>query len=366
VLNLAQGCTATLPAKDNAAADSKLGDNMKVEELARLLGARLDGDGGRDLHGIAALETAGADQLTFAEGDRALKRAASSRAGCILVGEGVSIPGLTTLAVAHPKFALVRAAAALHPAQRPAPGVHPTAVVSPEARLGAGVSVAPHVVIERGVTVGAGTCLGAGVYLGAGVRVGDECLLYPRVTVYAGTRLGNRVILHSGVVAGSDGFGYVFAEGRHVKFPQLGRLIIEDDVEIGSNSTLDRGSLGTTVIGAGTKIDNLCQVAHNVTIGHHCVIAAQTGISGSASIGNYAVLAGQVGIGDHVRIEERAVIGGQAGILPGKVVRKGSTMWGTPARPLAEFKRMYAHLSNFPKLAEKVRELSRKVAAGGR
>jgi UDP-3-O-[3-hydroxymyristoyl] glucosamine N-acyltransferase len=182
------------------------------------------------------------------------------------------------------------------------------------------------------------------------------------VTLYPGAQIGNRVILHAGVVVGSDGFGYVFAEGCHQKFPQLGQVIIEDDVEIGSNSTVDRGSLGTTQIGQGTKIDNLVQIAHNVKIGRHCVIAAQTGISGSCEIGDYVVMGGQVGMGDHARVEDRAVLGGGAGILPGKIVRKGETVWGRPARPLAEFKRMYAQFARLPRLAEKVKELSQKLA----
>ena len=228
--------------------------------------------------------------------------------------------------------------------------------------MAAGVSVGAYVVMERGVTVGVGTRLGAGVVLGEGVVVGAECVLHPRVVVYPQARIGNRVVLHAGAVIGSDGFGYVLAEGRYHKFPQLGQVIIEDDVEIGSNTTVDRGSLGTTLIGEGTKIDNLVQVAHNVKIGRHSVIAAQTGISGSAEIGNYVVLGGQVGIGEKARIEDQAAIGGQAGILPGKVVRKGSTVWGTPARPLAEFKKIFAHLSGLPALARKVEKLSRDDA----
>jgi len=221
--------------------------------------------------------------------------------------------------------------------------------------------VGAHVVIERGAKVGAGTRLEPGVFLGAGVRVGSRCVLHPQVTVYAGATIGNRVILHAGVVVGSDGFGYVFSEGRQRKFPQLGQVIIEDDVEIGSNTTVDRGSLGTTVIGQGTKIDNLVQIAHNVKVGCHCVIAAQTGISGSVEIGDYVVMGGQVGVSDRVRIEDNVVIGAQAGIPTGKIVRKGTTLWGTPARPLALFKRQYAHLSRLPRLAQKMEELSHKL-----
>jgi UDP-3-O-[3-hydroxymyristoyl] glucosamine N-acyltransferase len=218
-------------------------------------------------------------------------------------------------------------------------------------------------VLEEGVTVGAGACIGAGVFLGRDVQVCAESILHPRVTVYPGARIGNRVVIHAGSVIGSDGFGYVFAEGRHHKFPQLGQVIIEDDVEIGSNTTVDRGSLGNTVIGEGTKIDNLVQIAHNVRIGRHCVIAAQTGISGSVEIGDYVVMGGQVGVGDRARIEDQAVIGAQAGVPTGKVVRRGSAMWGTPARPMSEFKKTYAQLTNLPNLAKKVRELSRLRSA---
>jgi UDP-3-O-[3-hydroxymyristoyl] glucosamine N-acyltransferase len=185
--------------------------------------------------------------------------------------------------------------------------------------------------------------------------------LHPRVTVYPGAQIGDRVILHAGAVIGSDGFGYVLAEGRHVKFPQLGKIVIEDDVEIGSNTTLDRGSLGSTVIGQGTKIDNLVQIAHNVKIGRHCIIVSQTGISGSSEVGDYVVMAGQVGVGDHARIEDRVVVGGQAGVLPGKIVRSGSIVWGTPCRPMSEFKKTIARLARLDALAEKVKALERQM-----
>jgi UDP-3-O-[3-hydroxymyristoyl] glucosamine N-acyltransferase len=338
---------------------------MTVQELVRLIGGAFNGDGRAEIRSVASLENAGPEDLAFAEGERALAQAVESRAGCILVREGVSVEGRTTIAVSHPKLALIRAAEALCPGPVPTPGIHSTAVIAPDARLASDVSVGPHTIVERGVSVGAGTRLGAGVFLGEGSQVGARCVFYPRVTVYAGARVGDRVILHAGVVIGSDGFGYVFAEGRHHKFPQLGQVIIEDDVEIGSNSTVDRGSLGVTLIGQGTKVDNLVQIAHNVKIGRHCVIAAQTGISGSCEIGDYVVMGGQVGMGDHARVEEGAVLGGGAGILPGKIVRKGETVWGRPARPLAEFKRMYAHLAHLPSLAKKVKEISAQILKRG-
>jgi UDP-3-O-[3-hydroxymyristoyl] glucosamine N-acyltransferase len=336
---------------------------MKVEEIARLLDGTLKGDRKREISGIAALESAGPQEVTFAEGARALARAAQTSAGCVLVPAGTSLPGHTTIAVKHPKLALIRAAEALLPKMRIDPGVHVSAVVSPSARLAPDIAVGAHVVVEDDVKVGDGTMIGAGVSLGRGVEIGSNCILHPGVHIYAGVKIGDRVVIHSGAVIGSDGFGYVFAEGRHHKFPQVGRVMIEDDVEIGSNATIDRGSLGNTTIGHGTKIDNLVQIAHNVHIGRHCVIAAQTGISGSVEIGDYVVLGGQVGVGDRVRIETQSVIGAQAGIPTGKIVRRGSAMWGTPARPMAEFKKTYGELTNLPNLAKKVRELDRRTAA---
>jgi len=335
---------------------------MTTSELAKLLEGRLHGEEDREVHAVAALETAGPDDLAYAEGAKAVKLAANSRAGSILVPEDCILTGHTTIGVANPKLAFVRAAQVLCPPRKPSPGVHASAVIAPDARLAADVVVCPYVVIESRATVGSGTYLGAGVYLGEGAEIGSQCVLHSQVSVYPGARIGNRVILHSGVVVGSDGFGYVFAEGHYEKFPQRGSVVIEDDVEIGSNSTVDRGSLGVTVIGEGSKIDNLVQIAHNVKVGRHCVIAAQVGISGSTEIGDYVVMGGQVGVADHIRIEEGAMIGGQAGIF--RTIRKGTKVWGTPARPLDEFKKMHAQLANLPNLARKVKEISRQISEG--
>jgi len=333
---------------------------MKIRELGRLLGGTPRGEADREVQEVAGLRTAAPGELAFAEDAKSLELAAASQAGCILVPPECTVAGRTTIEVANPKQAFVRAAQILCPPRKFPPGVHPTAVIAPDARLAEDVVVGPCVVIEPGVEVAQGTYLGAGVYLGEGARVGAHCTLYPRVSVYPGAKIGNRVILHSGVVVGSDGFGYVFADDHYEKFPQRGGVVIEDDVEIGSNSTVDRGSLGVTVIGQGTKIDNLVQIAHNVKVGRHCVIAAQTGISGSAEIGDYVVMGGQVGVADHIRIEEGAMIGGQAGIFG--AIRKGTEVWGTPARPLDEFKKVHAHLYKLPELAKKVKEISRQLS----
>ncbi len=334
---------------------------MKVSEISDLLKGSLTGDSAHEITGVASIEAAGPAELAYVEGPRAIEAAPTSRAGCLLVPEGVSLAGRVTIAVRHPKLALIRAAEALHPPKLSPAGIHPTAVVAGDARLAEGCSVGPNVVVEAGVTVGTGTVLGGGVFLGQGVTLGKHCVLHPRVTIYPGAQIGDRVVLHAGVVIGSDGFGYVFAEGRHIKFPQLGKIVIEDDVEIGANTTLDRGSLGSTVIGQGTKIDNLVQIAHNVKIGRHCVIASQVGISGSSEVGDHVVMAGQVGVGDHAYIEDRVVVGGQAGVLPGKIVRAGSIVWGTPCRPMSEFKKTVARLARLDSLSEKVKVLAQRV-----
>ncbi|HEY6291427.1 MAG TPA: UDP-3-O-(3-hydroxymyristoyl)glucosamine N-acyltransferase [Terriglobia bacterium] len=335
---------------------------MRVDEIARLVNGKAEGEVTREIQGVAALEMAEPTDLTFATDIRALAQAGQSRAGCILVPLDNSLQGRTKVVVAQPKLAFIQVAARLVPARRPTAGIDPTAVVAEEACLGPGVSVGPHAALEKSVRVGARTHLSARVFVGEGVEIGEDCIFHPGVTIYPNAHIGSRVILHAGVVIGGDGFGYVFADGRHQKFPQLGSLTIEDDVEIGSNTTVDRGSLGTTVIGKGTKIDNLVQIAHNVRIGKHCVIAAQTGISGSVRVGDYAVIGGQVGIGDHVEIEEGARIASKGGILPGKIVRKGATVWGIPGRPLSVFKRQYAHLSRLPELARRVSDLERRLA----
>jgi UDP-3-O-[3-hydroxymyristoyl] glucosamine N-acyltransferase len=232
------------------------------------------------------------------------------------------------------------------------PGIHPSAVVHPSARLARGVTVEEYVVIGEGVHIGEITWIGACTVVGASVSIGRNCDLYPSVTLYPGVRIGDRVVVHSGAVLGSDGFGYVRDQltGRHEKFPQVGRLEIEDDVEIGANTTIDRGALSVTRIGRGTKIDNLVHVGHNCQIGEDVVIAAQTGLSGSIVLEKNVVLGGQVGIGEHARIEEGVMLGGQGGVLPNKVLRgKGVAFWGTPAKPVREYLKELAVLARLAK-----------------
>ena len=315
----------------------------KLTEIAKAAGARLLGDGNREVGGIASIESATADDLTFVEDERRLERALQSAAGAIIAGEFAADARTTKplLVSKNPRLAFIRAVRLIRPSRgRDYPGVHSTAIVPNSVKVGKKVSVGPHAVVGEGAEIGEGTRIGPGVSIGAGVKIGAECYLDANVTVYAGTEMGDRVIVLSGAVLGSDGFGYVRdpESGRYEKFPQVGKLEIGDDVEIGANSTLDRGALDATVIGRGAKIDNLVHIGHNVQIGENVVIAAQTGISGSSVIERDAVVGGQVGIGDHARIEEGVILGSGSGVLSKKVVRgRGVVFWGRPARPLKDY-----------------------------
>jgi UDP-3-O-[3-hydroxymyristoyl] glucosamine N-acyltransferase len=326
-----------------------------AKELAEFLGCPIEGDGVVQLSGVASPDSAAATDLIYVESPRHVGRAAASRSKCAVVAPDIALEGKTLLRAANPKFAFARAAAWLLPTGPIATGVHPTAVISPNAHVAPSVSVGPYAVIEAGVEIGAGTEIGAHCFLGRDARLGECCRLYPRVTLYPGSKLANRVIVHSGAVIGSDGFGYVAAEGKRWKFPQVGEVEIGDDVEIGANTTIDRGSLDRTEISAGVKIDNLVQIAHNVRIGENTVIASSTGISGSVIVGRDVAFGGQAGLGDHCEIEDGAIVGGQAGILPGKIVRSGQIVWGTPARPLAKFKEQFAYLARLPELVKRLR-----------
>ena len=333
-----------------------------VGEIAVLIGGRVMGDPTMVVTGVASLASAGPGDIAFIETDQQMEQAMASSAGCLIVPAIVRSGARTLLQVKHPKLAFAEVVEIFHPPTGPAPGIHPSAIIGQGVQLGEGIRIGPHVVIEANVKVGAGSVVGAGAYVGENCVIGEECILHPNVTLYPNVSLGARVIVHAGTVLGSDGFGYVNVDGVYHKFPQIGRLIIEDDVEIGSNVSIDRGTLDATIIKRGTKIDNLTQIAHNVFIGEHCVLAAQVGVAGSSRIEGQAVIGGQVGIGDHATIGEGAVMGAQAGILPGKRIHPGQFVWGTPARPMSEFKIQYGSLTRLPRLKEDLEQLKRRVA----
>ncbi|MBV9925800.1 MAG: UDP-3-O-(3-hydroxymyristoyl)glucosamine N-acyltransferase [Acidobacteria bacterium] len=340
-------------------------EGRTVAELAALFGGRAVKGGDAVVRRVSSIEAAGAGDLAFVEDEKLFGAAGACRASCVIVPEGAAGKlegfGGAVVEAARPKLAFALAAEVLHPPRRMEGHVHPTAAVAEGAQLGEGVYVGAGASVGEGARLGSGTQVHSNCVVGRGVNVGRDCVLRPNVVLYEGVTLGDRVVLHAGVVVGADGFGYVRdAEGVYHKFPQVGAVVIEDDVEVGANSCIDRGALGTTRVGRGSKIDNLVQVGHNVEIGERVVIAAQTGISGSTVIESDAVIGGQVGFGDHARVQSGAVIGSQAGVLPGKIVRPG-VWWGTPIQPLEEYKRLNALWGRLPRMREEIQELKRQL-----
>ncbi len=325
-----------------------------VKEIADLVQARLSGDGAVEVSGVASIESAGDEDVVFVEDEKNLANALRSGAAAIMAGEFASnvADSKPLLICDQPRLAFARAARLLATTDPVAGGVHATAIVHASAKIGENVIIEERVVIRSGVEIGAGTRVGAMSVIGEQVRTGRDCQIFPNVTIYPHTSIGSRVVIHAGTVLGSDGFGYVRDRktGRYEQFPQIGRLEIEDDVEIGANCTVDRGALDVTRIGRGTKIDNQVHIGHNAQIGEDVVIAAQTGVSGSVVVEDNVVIGGQVGIGDHARIESGAILGSGSGILSKKVVRgKGVVFWGTPARPLKQYLKELAALARLAK-----------------
>ena len=332
---------------------------MTVSELAALVGGQLasGADGSAKVSGAAALAEALPGEVTFFGNPKYLPKLRTSKATAALVplAFGEEVPA-TCIRCENPTLAFSKVVERFAPPPvQFAPGVHPTAVVAPGVKLGAGVSVQPHAVIEAGASIGDGTVVGAHSYIGHETQIGAGCLIHPRVTVGFRCKIGSRVILHSGVVLGGDGFGFEFQNGRHAKIPQIGIVQVDDDVEIGANSTVDRARFGRTWIGEGTKIDNLVQIAHNVVIGKHCILCAFVGVSGSTKIGNYVTLAGQVGTVGHVEIGDSVIVGAQAGVS--KTLPAKQTYMGSPAVPAREWKEQIAQIHSLHKLRARVAAL---------
>ena len=331
--------------------------------LADAVGAVVEGDNDIELTGVAAPERASSSDLIFVDSAKHTARAEASAAKCVVLPAGLTVAGKTVLRAENVKVAFAKAAALLREPSMIANGVHPTAVIAPLAKIAPSASIGPYAVIGEDAHIGEETQIGAHCVIGAGCWIGDHCRIHPRVNFYANTRIGNRVEIHAGAVLGADGFGYAFGEGRHWKFPQAGIVEIGDDVEIGANTTIDRGSLDDTRVAEGVKIDNLVHVGHNVQIGAHTVIAAQTGISGSSVLGHHVVIGGQVGIADHCTLEDNSIAGAQAGIPTGKTIRGGQVVWGTPARPLDKFKEQYAWFARLPELGARIKKLEGALEA---
>jgi UDP-3-O-[3-hydroxymyristoyl] glucosamine N-acyltransferase len=345
---------------------------LTVAELATQLDGQLIGDGSIHVVRVAELNTALDGEVAYVDDEKFFAAGRVSKASCLLASEQFIESaraeirdhqfGPALIVVAKPKLAFALVAALLHPQKRREPFIHPLAVIAESADVDLTVFVGPHVSIGERTQIGAGTRVEAGVVIGDDVRVGRDCVIHPGVTLYDDVQIGDRVILHASVVIGADGFGYVRdGAGSYHKFPQRGTVLIADDVELGAHTCVDRGALGQTRIGRGTKLDNMVHVGHNCDIGERVVIAAQTGISGSVTIEDDVVVGGQVGFGDHIRVLSGAVIGSKAGVLPGKIVRPG-VWWGIPIQPLDEYKRLNAHLGRLPQMREEIKELRRQLA----
>jgi len=333
---------------------------MKINEIAAMVQGQVFGDGDLEIHGITGIDAAVPGEITYVTDKKAAKMLLASRATAAVVPEYIEDVKIPQVAVKNPKYAFAILLNAFHVKPRKHLGISEKAVVSAQAEIGANVTVYPTAYISDGARIGKGTTIFPGVFIGENTSIGEGCLIYPNVTIREGVRIGNNVIIHAGAVIGADGFGYVFANGGHYKVPQIGGVVIEDDVEIGANAAIDRGTTGDTVIGKGTKIDNLVQVAHNVTIGPHSILVAQVGIGGSTKIGAGVVLAGQAGIADHVEIEAGTMVGAQAGVT-GKLTK--GVYLGSPAKPFRETLKSAEIYQRLPELSKKLVELEKKLAS---
>ncbi|MFN2533315.1 MAG: UDP-3-O-(3-hydroxymyristoyl)glucosamine N-acyltransferase [Pyrinomonadaceae bacterium] len=337
---------------------------ITVAKLASHVKGRVIRGGTVVVERVADLDGAHENDVAYVDNKKFFSSAATSSASCLLIPTDASrntefkAPAL--IETENPKLAFAFAAGLLHPRLLKEPSVHETAVVAETADLAFTAFIGPYACIGEYSRIGANTRIEAGAVVGMNVTVGSDCLLHPSAVLYDGVSIGNNVILHAGVCVGADGFGYVRDNLGYHKFPQIGTVVIEDDVELGAHTCVDRAALGQTRIGRGTKIDNLVHVGHNCDIGQRVVIAAQTGISGSVVIEDDAVIGGQVGFGDHTRVQSGAVIGSKAGILPGKIVRPG-VWWGIPVQPLADYKRMNAHLGRLPQMREEIKKLRHRI-----
>jgi UDP-3-O-[3-hydroxymyristoyl] glucosamine N-acyltransferase len=342
----------------------------RLAELAELVGGRVEGDPERSIEALRTLETAGPGDLSFLNHARYRDQAVESRAGALLVGAGLLSAGTSgsddlrgegrpLLVVDDPPYALALLLSRLHPNEAPEPGVHPTAVIAPDASVDPSAHVGPYAVIGAGSTVGPRAAVHAHVVIGRDCEVGEGTVLHPHAVLYDGTEVGAGVIVHSGVVLGADGFGYATHGGAHHKVPQVGRVVLEDGVEVGANTTIDRATLGETRIGQGTKIDNLVQVGHNVKVGRHCILCGQAGIAGSTELGSYVVLAGQSGVSGHIKLGDGVQVAAKSAALSSVEPRK--QVAGIPAVELRKWRRQAVLIARLEEMSRRVRALEKRL-----
>ncbi len=331
---------------------------MKLRDIASLVNGEVVGDPDVEITGVSGIRSAQEGDITFLSAERYRKYLPGCKASCVLVKESIEALQTAQLKVANPQLAFAKLLGYFYVKPQKPLGISENAIVSDKAKIGKDVSIFPFAYISDNVSVENGTIIYPHVFVGHDTTIGEDCVIYPNVTLRENVRIGNRVIVHSGSVIGSDGFGYVFEEGKHHKIPQVGGVIIEDDVEIGSNVSVDRATTGNTIIGSGTKIDNLVQIAHNVMVGKNSIIVAQVGIGGSTEIGDYVTLAGQVGIVDHATIESGTMIGAQSGVM-GNIAKGIYT--GSPVMPHRDWLKTQAIITKLPELYKKIRELEGKI-----
>jgi UDP-3-O-[3-hydroxymyristoyl] glucosamine N-acyltransferase len=328
-------------------------------EIAKLIGGELVGDGALVLKGFAPADRAQPGDLTFAENEGYFARAQQSAASAIIIDGPCPASRKTLIHVPNARIAFAKVLPLFFPEPGFAAGVHPSAILAATAQVDPTAHIGPYCVVGDQVRIGPRSVLQGGNHVGANCQLGEDVNLFPNVTLYPNTEIGHRVRIHSGTVVGSDGFGYVLDNGIHRKVPQIGNVIIGDDVEIGANVTIDRGALGPTIIGKGTKIDNLVQIAHNVIVGEHCVIVSQAGVAGSTKLGNYVILGGQVGLAGHLKIGNRVSVAAQSGVMNN--IPDGEKWLWTPAQPDRQAKRQMIALQQLPELLRRVKELEKKL-----
>jgi len=341
---------------------SDVSSQWSVGKLAELVGGKFSGAGDTEIYRVASLETAQSGEISFLEKAEFTEQAAQTNASCLIVPENFNheLP-CSTIQVKNPKLAFAKVAQKLHPNKLLTDSIHATAVIASEITEIRAYFIGAFVSIGENSYIGESSVIYDGVKIGNNVSIGKGSVIHPNCVIYDNVSIGHDCVIHAGTIIGADGFGFVRdGANGYIKFPQIGTVVIEDEVEIGANSCIDRGSLGTTRIGKGTKIDNLVQIAHNVEIGERVVIASQTGISGSTVIEDDCVIGGQVGFGDHARVLSGAIIGSKAGVLPGKIVRAG-VWWGVPVQPLDEYKRQNALVKSLPRLREEIKELKKQI-----
>lgn len=331
---------------------------MNLRELASLLNGEIFGDQNVEITGVSGINEAKEGDITFVSAKKYMQTLSGCKASCLIVKEPIADIGITQLKVSNPYFAFAKLLEHFYVKPTKPIGISKDAIISNQSKIGKNVSVFPSSYISDGVSIGDDSVVYPYVFIGENTTLGEKCIIYPHVTLREGVKIGNRVLIHSGSVIGSDGFGYVFEEGRYHKIPQVGGVIIEDDVEIGSNVSVDRATTGNTIIGKGTKIDNLVQIGHNVKIGNNSILVAQVGIGGSTEIDDYVTLGGQVGVADHAKIESGTMIGAQSGVMGN--VTKGAYS-GSPIIPHRDWLKAHALFAKLPELHKKIRDLEEKI-----